>query len=70
MAQSLPTQLGPFKIVFTRRRYPGRTFTWVSIEVAPGRYEDIGDPWPCVIPAKAEVLAACQQYMAMKQQET
>lgn len=36
---------------FTRRRYPGTTYTWVKAFIT-GQWVDLGDPWPCVTPSK------------------
>lgn len=39
----------------SRRRYSGRTFTWVDVKVN-GEFLTIGDPWPCITPKRAEVV--------------
>jgi len=43
---------------FTRRRYGGTTttYTWVEVNI-DGEWVDLGDPWPAVVPARAEVEA-------------
>lgn len=44
-------------LAFTRRLYPGQTFTWAEAHVG-GRWVDLGDPWPAVTPAAKELRAA------------
>ena len=39
---------------FTRRRYPGQTYTWVSVFYL-GSWHELGDPWPCIRPKDAEI---------------
>lgn len=46
-----------------RRRYGREFMTWVYFKRLDGEYECLGDPWPCVNPKGAEVLAA---YRALK----
>lgn len=48
---------GHHVVMYERRRYSNRTFTWVYLKVGES-WAQLGDPWPCVIPAKAEVLEA------------
>ena len=43
--------------VESRRRYPNHTtFTWLYVRTRDGRSVSLGDPWPCIMPAKREVL--------------
>ena len=44
---------------FTRRRYGRQTYTWVEVERG-GEWVSLGDPWPCLRPATAELVAAAQ----------
>lgn len=43
---------------FTRRRYGRTTFTWIRVHT-PGKpwgdEVDVGDPWPCINPKRAEM---------------
>lgn len=58
----------PFRVVdgvevmAERRRYPGTTYTWLYAKGADGAYVQLGDPWPCVMPAIAQVREAIQQF--------
>lgn len=50
-----------FPVRFERRRYgtgaSSRTFTWVEAYVG-GSWVSLGDPWPCITPARKEIEAA------------
>lgn len=42
-----------------RRRYGKTTYTWVGYRsIVNGEIEELGDPWPCVVPPKREVMQA------------
>lgn len=45
------------RLKFTRRRYGSATFTWVNYWDGAG-WRSLGDPWPCIVPARAEIEAA------------
>ena len=47
---------------FTRRRYPGVTYTWAKAW-QNGDWIDLGDPWPCLTPKRAELLAALAEML-------
>lgn len=42
------------EIFATRRRYSNRTFTWLDAKLGE-ELVSLGDPWPCVMPKRAEV---------------
>lgn len=44
-------------VLLERRRYGNTTYTWVEAKLN-GAWVSLGDPWPCVVPAEAEVAAA------------
>ncbi len=45
------------RLKFTRRRYGSSVFTWV--DYWDGReWRSLGDPWPCIVPARAEIEVA------------
>lgn len=43
-------------------RYSGTTYTWLYAKGADGAYVQLGDPWPCVTPAIAQVREAIRQF--------
>ena len=51
-----------FEFKFSRRRYPRQTFTWVWVRVGD-EWMSLGDPWPCVVPAKAQLLKAAKEVL-------
>ena len=50
------------ELAVTRRRYSNKTFTWVHVKVGD-EWKDIGTPWECVTPKRAEVLAAADMLL-------
>lgn len=48
-------------LCFTRRRYPGMTYTWVEAFLA-GEWVNLGDPWPCLMPPVQEVREALKRF--------
>ena len=45
----------PVQYRYVRRRYGDTTYTWVTAILPDGTCVDLGDPWPCVTPARAKV---------------
>ena len=48
------------RLRYHRRRYGRKTFTWIEVAFYPDGAEEplwlsLGDPWPCLRPALAEV---------------
>lgn len=62
------------ELMFERRRYGSQTFTWVSLlrgpkpapgqDYAPDAWVSLGDPWPAINPARAELLKAIAQVIS------
>jgi len=46
-------------VLCERRRYGRQTYTWLYIKL-DGELTQLGDPWPCVNPARSEVQAAVE----------
>lgn len=44
-------------ISLSRRRYGRQTYTWLSASRSDGKTLRAIDPWPCVTPRKAEIVA-------------
>lgn len=74
-----PTQMGHgVWVYFDRRRYSGRTYSWLRFAVLPANeqptcltpFDTYGDPWPCVTPPRAEVEAAVAEITATHKLET
>ena len=54
--EAVYVQAGDIAVTVTsRRRYGATTYTWLRF-VGPG-IDAQPDPWPCTMPARAEVLA-------------
>ena len=54
---------------FVRRRYSDRTFTWAEVfRKESSQWVSLGDPWPCLTPAKKELADAV--WRVIKQPET
>jgi len=47
----------------TRRRYGSQTFTWVRVVLPDHSTIDLGDPWPCITPKRAEVERAIMEVL-------
>lgn len=47
-------------ISLERRRYGRQTYTWLSASRADGKILRAIDPWPCLSPQKAELVAELQ----------
>lgn len=48
-----------YNISFERRRYGTTTYTWVYATPQNGTPSfDLGDPWPCITPKRAEIEAS------------
>jgi len=45
----------PLIVGFERRRYGNTTMTWAYVKLN-GEWISLGDPWPCVVPKKDEVM--------------
>lgn len=52
-----------YDLAFTRRRYSNTTFTWVAVKLNGG-WVDLGDPWQCITPKKAEIEAGLRIVLA------
>lgn len=55
--------MSKFDLMYTRRRYggaSGTTYTWIAVR-SGDNWHDLGDPWPCINPAKKEVLESLAQ---------
>ncbi len=44
-----------------RRRYSDRTFTWLYEKIGDDDFRSLGDPWPCIMPKRAEVVRELQR---------
>ncbi len=67
------TTINGYKLFVERRRYSNRTFTWVSVEIsteASTGLRSLGDPWPCVIPARSEVMESLNRVLGKKGEVT
>ena len=52
------------RLMVTRRRYGSTTFTWVDIDMPGDESLSLGDPWPCIVPNREEVLATARLVLA------
>ena len=54
---------------FARRRYGRRTtYTWVTAVLTDGTRLDLGDPWPCVTPKRAQIEEVTRRVVAEHQE--
>lgn len=60
-----PREIEGFVFRFERRRYGGRrggqTYTWAYVQTPGGQYLSLGDPWPCIVPARKALVAEAQR---------
>ena len=54
---------------FARRRYGRTTYTWVTAVLPDGTQLDLGDPWPCLTPKRAEMEDATRRAVAGHQEQ-
>jgi len=48
-----------YQVRYTRRKYGRKTYTWAEVRL-DGEWHGLGDPWPCVVIPKAELIAAIE----------
>lgn len=48
-----------YSLDYTRRKYGNTTYTWVNALI-DGVWHSLGDPWPCAMPPRDEILAAIE----------
>ena len=52
------------EVKLTRRRYGTTTYTWARVQYN-GENLELGDPWPCITPKRAELEQAARREIAL-----
>ena len=52
-----------FEFRFERRRYGRQFYTWAYVKAPDGQWLMLGDPWPCSVPKRSELVEAARVWL-------